>query len=106
MQTRNPFLDEFAKLATGAAGVAQSMGEEARAFWRSQIERIIADMDLVRRDEFDAVKEMAATARAEADAAKVRLDALEATLARAGVKKTPSTTEAAPKATTSRKKTV
>ena len=78
MQTKNPFFDEFAKFATGAAGVAQGFGEEARAFWRSQMERIVADMDLVRRDEFDAVKDLAAAARAEADSLKARLDALEA----------------------------
>jgi BMFP domain-containing protein YqiC len=97
MQTRNPFFDEFAKLATGAAGVAQGVGEEARAFWRSQVERIIADMDMVRRDEFDAVKDLAAAARSEVDVLKARLDALEA-----GPK---SASKAAPKATTSRKKT-
>ena len=78
MQTRNPFFDEFAKLATGAAGVAQGFGEEARAFWKAQMERVVADMDLVRRDEFDAVKDLAAAARAEADALKARLATLEA----------------------------
>jgi BMFP domain-containing protein YqiC len=77
MQTRNPFLDEFAKFATGAAGVAQGMGEEARAFWRSQVERIIADMDMVRRDEFDAVKDLASAARTEVEALKDRLETLE-----------------------------
>lgn len=97
MQTRNPIFDEFAKLATGAAGVAQGVGEEARAFWRSQVERIIADMDMVRRDEFDAVKDLAAAARTEVDVLKARLDALET-----GPKTTP---KAAPKATVSRKKT-
>eukprot|EP01035_Chromulina_nebulosa_P011355 gene11356-15191_t len=64
--------------ATSAAGVAQGVGEEARAFWRSQMERMVLDMDLVRRDEFDAVKDLAAAARAEADSLKARLDALEA----------------------------
>jgi BMFP domain-containing protein YqiC len=97
MQTRNPLFDEFAKLATGAAGVAQGVGEEARAFWRSQVERIIADMDMVRRDEFDAIKDLAAAARAEVDVLKARLDALES-----GPKTTP---KAAPKATVLRKKT-
>ena len=101
MQTRNPFFDEFAKLATGAAGVAQGVGEEARAFWRSQVERIIADMDMVRRDEFDAVKDLAAAARTEVDLLKARLEALEA-----GAKaSTKSATQAVPKATVSRKKT-
>jgi BMFP domain-containing protein YqiC len=77
MQTKNPFFDEFAKLATGAAGVAQGFGEEARTFWRSQTERMIADMDLVRRDEFDVVKDLAQTARAEVEALKLRVQALE-----------------------------
>ncbi|MCU0882547.1 MAG: accessory factor UbiK family protein [Hyphomonadaceae bacterium] len=77
MQTRNPLFDDLAKMATSAAGVAQGMGEEVRTFWRSQMERMIADMDLVTREEFDAVKQLAASARAEADALKARLDALE-----------------------------
>jgi BMFP domain-containing protein YqiC len=77
MQTRNPIFDEFAKLATGAAGVAQGVGEEARAFWRAQVERILADMDLVRRDEFDVVKDLAATARGEVEELKTRISALE-----------------------------
>jgi BMFP domain-containing protein YqiC len=98
MQTRNPFFDEFAKLATGAAGVAQGFGEEARSFWRAQVERIIADMDMVRRDEFDAVKDLAAAARAEVDVLKARLEALEAGNA--------APPKAAPKATAPRKKTV
>lgn len=94
MQTRNPFFDEFAKLATGAAGVAQGVGEEARSFWRAQVERIIADMDMVRRDEFDAVKDLAAAARSEVDVLKARLEVLEGASA------------PAPKATAPRKKTV
>jgi BMFP domain-containing protein YqiC len=98
MQTRNPIFDEFAKLATGAAGVAQGVGEEARSFWRAQVERIIADMDMVRRDEFDAVKDLAAAARSEVDALKARLEALEADNGVAP--------NAASKPTASRKKTV
>jgi BMFP domain-containing protein YqiC len=98
MQTRNPIFDEFAKLATGAAGVAQGFGEEARAIWRAQVERIIADMDMVRRDEFDAVKDLAAAARSEVDALKARLDALELGSTASG--------EGTAKPATSRKKTV
>lgn len=78
MQTRNPLFDDLARMATSAAGVAQGMGEEVRTFWRSQMERMIADMDLVTREEFDAVKQLAASTRAEADALKARLEALEA----------------------------
>lgn len=65
MQTRNPFLDEFAKLTTGAMGLAQAAGEEAKSAWRAQADRFVADMDLVRRDEFDALKAEIATLRAE-----------------------------------------
>lgn len=65
MQTRNPFLDEFAKLTTGAMGLAQAAGEEAKAAWRAQADRFVADMDLVRRDEFDALKAEIVALRAE-----------------------------------------
>ena len=56
LQTRNPILDEFAKLTTGAMGLAQAAGEEAKTAWRAQTDRMVAEMDLVRRDEFDALK--------------------------------------------------
>ena len=65
MQTRNPILDEFAKLTTGAMGLAQAAGEEAKAAFRAQTDRVAAEMDLVRRDEFDALKAEIATLRAE-----------------------------------------
>lgn len=65
MQTRNPILDEFAKLTTGAMGLAQAAGEEAKTAFRAQTDRLVADMDLVRRDEFDALKAEIAALRAE-----------------------------------------
>ncbi|OGN50454.1 MAG: hypothetical protein A2352_10070 [Caulobacterales bacterium RIFOXYB1_FULL_67_16] len=65
MQTRNPILDEFAKLTTGAMGLAQAAGEEAKTAWRAQTDRIVAEMDLVRRDEFDVLKDEIAALRAE-----------------------------------------
>jgi len=65
MQTRNPILDEFAKLTTGAMGLAQAAGDEAKAAFRSQSDRLVAEMDLVRRDEFDALKAEIAALRAE-----------------------------------------
>jgi len=65
MQTRNPFLDEFAKLTTGAMGLAQAAGEEAKTALRAQTDRMVAEMDLVRRDEFDALKDEIAALRAE-----------------------------------------
>lgn len=65
MQSRNPILDEFAKLTTGAMGLAQAAGEEAKTAWRAQADRIAAEMDLVRRDEFDVLKDEIAALRAE-----------------------------------------
>ena len=65
MQTRNPILDEFAKLTTGAVGLAQAAGEEARAAMRAQADRFVADMDLVRKDELDALRAEVAALRAE-----------------------------------------
>ena len=70
MQTRNPLLDEFAKLTTGAMGLAQAAGEEAKTAFRAQTDRLVADMDLVRRDEFDALKAEIAALRAEVAALK------------------------------------
>ena len=70
MQTRNPILDEFAKLTTGAMGLAQAAGEEAKTAWRAQADRIAAEMDLVRRDEFDVLKDEIAALRAEIAALK------------------------------------
>ncbi|WP_417233206.1 accessory factor UbiK family protein [Brevundimonas sp.] len=70
MQTRNPILDEFAKLTTGAMGLAQAAGDEARAAFRSQSDRLVAEMDLVRRDEFDALKAEITALRAEIAALK------------------------------------
>ncbi len=65
MQTRNPILDEFAKLSTSAMGLAQAAGEEAKAAFRAQTDRVAAEMDLVRRDEHDALKAEVAALRAQ-----------------------------------------
>ena len=65
MQTQNPFLDEFAKLTTAAMGVAQAAGEEAKAAMRAQADRLAAEFDLVRRDEYEALKAEVASLRAE-----------------------------------------
>lgn len=80
MQTQSSVFDDLARLMTGAMGMAQGMGDEAKSFMRGQADRFVAEMDLVSRDEFEAVKQMAADARAEADALKARLEALEAKL--------------------------
>ena len=70
MQTRNPILDELAKMTTGAMGLAQSAWEEAKAAFRAQTDRMVAELDLVRRDEFDALKAEIAALRAEIAALK------------------------------------
>ena len=65
MQTQNPFLDEMAKLSTAAMGLAQAAGEEAKAAFRAQADRMAAELDLIRRDDFDALKAEVAALRAE-----------------------------------------
>ncbi len=80
-QTSNRFLDELSKLLTDTAGAAQGMRREFETLVKSQGERILRDMDMVRREEFEAVKEMAARAREENDRLSERLAALERDLA-------------------------
>jgi BMFP domain-containing protein YqiC len=70
MQTQNPFLDEMAKLAQAAMGIAQAAGEEAKSALRSQSDKWAADLDLIRRDELDALKAEVAALRAEVAALK------------------------------------
>ena len=65
MQTQHPFLDEMAKLSTAAMGLAQAAGEEAKAAYRAQADRMAAELDLIRRDDFDALKAEVASLRAE-----------------------------------------
>jgi hypothetical protein len=78
MQTDNPLLDGLARLFTDAAGAAQSVRAEIDTFMRQRLERLVADMDFVPRDEFDAVKAMAAKARSENDRLEKRIADLEA----------------------------
>jgi BMFP domain-containing protein YqiC len=77
MQTKNPMFDELAQLMTNAMGAAQGVGEEAQAMFRAQAERFIADMDLVGRDELDAMKARAEAAEARLEELEERLKALE-----------------------------
>jgi BMFP domain-containing protein YqiC len=65
MHTQNPFLDEVAKLTTAAVGLAQAAGEEAKTAVRAQADRFAAEMDLIRREDFDALKAEVAALRAE-----------------------------------------
>lgn len=78
MQTKHRLFDDVAKVASGAASAFSGVRDEIDGVIRQQIERVIADSDMVPRDEFEAVKAMAATARQENEALKARLDALEA----------------------------
>ena len=82
MQTRSKLFDDLSQLMTNAAGVAQGMREEAETLVRGRIERFLADSDLVTREEFDAVRDMAQKAREENAALAARLSALEAALAK------------------------
>ncbi len=80
MQSQNRFLDDLARVASGALGVAAGMREEVESRLRDQFERVLARMDLVTREEFDAVRAMAVKAREEQETLTERLAALEATL--------------------------
>ena len=79
-QTNNRFFDEVARLMNDAAGVAQGVRREFDTLLRHQAERILGDLDVVKREEFEAVKEMARLAREENEALKARIAALEAKL--------------------------
>ena len=80
MQSENRMFDDLVKFVNGAAGTLAGMGREAEAATRERAKEWIGGLDFVSRDEFEAVKAMAAAARDEADALKARLDALEAKL--------------------------
>ena len=77
-QTSNRLLDDMARLMTDAAGMARGAREEIEAFMRTQAERVLNDLDVVSREEFEAVKMMAEEARAENAVLAERLAALEA----------------------------
>ncbi|MET0269338.1 MAG: accessory factor UbiK family protein [Sphingomonas sp.] len=77
MQSDNRFFDDLVKLVNGAAGTFAGMGREAESGARAKAKEWIGGLDFVGRDEFEAVKAMAAAARDEADALRRRLDALE-----------------------------
>ena len=76
----NRILDDFAKLMTDAAGAAQGARKEIETAFRAQAERFLNGMDLVKREEFEVVRDMAIKARDENDALKARIEALEARL--------------------------
>ena len=65
MHTKSPLLDEFARLTTGAMGLAQAAGEEAKAAMRAQADKVAVELDLVRKDELEALRAEVAALRAE-----------------------------------------
>ena len=79
-QTSNRFLDEMARLMNDAAGVASGVRREFDTVVRNQADRILRDLDVVKREEFEAVKDMARLAREENEALKARIAALEGKL--------------------------
>lgn len=79
-QSTNRILDEFSRLMTDAAGAAQGLRREAETVVKAQVERLLRDMDVVSRDEFEAQREIAIAAREEAERLTVRVAALEARL--------------------------
>lgn len=81
MQTRNPIMDDLSRMMAGAAGVAQAANDEARALFRSMMERVINEMDLAKREEVEALKAVARSAVEKADALEKRVVELEARLA-------------------------
>jgi len=97
MQTDNPFLDGLARLFTDAAGAAQSVRAELDTFMRQRLERLVADMDFVPREEFEAVKEMAAMARLENERLAAKLETVEQQLAKSTHPDQEGTDNTAPK---------
>lgn len=97
MQSENRFFDDLAKMMNGIAGTVAGAGREAEAAMRERAKEFVGRMDFVSREEFEAVKQMAATARAEAEALKARLDKLEGA-AKPAAPKTAAPKNAATKA--------
>jgi BMFP domain-containing protein YqiC len=84
MQSQNRFFDDMARVAAGAVGALAGVRGEIETRLRDQLERVLAGMDLVSREEFEAVKAMAARAREEQEVLLQRIETLEARLAQRG----------------------
>ncbi len=98
MQSENRFFDDLAKMVNGVAGTVAGAGREAEAAMRERAKEWVGRMDFVSREEFEAVKQMAATARAETEALKARLDKLEGVAKPAVAAKAAAKPAAAPQA--------
>src|SRR4051812_18914481 len=93
MQTDNRVLDSMARFFTNAAGAAQAFRTEVETIVKTRLERLVADLDFVPREDFNAVKQMASKARAENEKLAARVAALEAQIVtlKRGPKATPKT---------------
>jgi BMFP domain-containing protein YqiC len=80
VQTRNPIIDDMSRVMQGAAGMAQAANDEAKALFRSAAQRVVADMDLAKREEVEALKALARAAIEKAEALERRVAELEAKL--------------------------
>jgi BMFP domain-containing protein YqiC len=100
MQTENKLFDDLARVANGAMGALTGARGEVETLVKARLERLLSDMDLVTRDEFEAVKAVAAKAREEQEALMARVTTLEAALAkqpaRASRNKAPAKSPAKP----------
>ncbi len=96
MQTRNRILDDLARIAGGAAGTFTGIKEEIEALVRQRIERLLSDLDLVGREEFEVTRDMAAKARVEQEKLEARVAHLEARLK--GAKSAPRSRKTTAKA--------
>lgn len=97
MQSENRFFDDLAKMVNGVAGTVAGAGREAEAAMRERAKEWVGRMDFVSREEFEAVKQMAANARAETEALKARLDKLEGAAKPVAAAKAAAKPAAAPK---------
>lgn len=101
MQSENKLIDDLVKMVNAAAGTIAGMGREAEASFREKAKEFVGGADFVSREEFEAVKEMAAAARDEAEALKARLDALES--AKRPISRNRTATKTSKKTTLSKK---
>jgi len=90
MQSQNRFFDDLARVAAGAMGTLSGMRSEVESRVREQLERVLAGMDLISRDEFEAVKAMAAKARSEQEDLERRVEELESRVAALSARALPA----------------
>jgi BMFP domain-containing protein YqiC len=98
-QTSNRIFDEMARLMNDAAGVAQGVRREFDTLFKTQAERILRDLDVVTREDFEAVKDMARIAREENEALKARVAALESSAGKSGAAQPSTPTAGVPPST-------